>query len=213
VLCEPAQDANAPRNNHWAPEDEFRGPRSQSSLGAHEFDTASATPRMGLSPSEPCYNLDWLFQEDVGVQAGPPSHVTSTLDVAGGNAGDGNARSVGSFIAALKKPLAEHIIRTAPAPKRSRRPARSLVPRRSDRLAAKSACRDPVPEKQARRVLLSKWEHRPSNPRSSPDDAVAVRFRSTFAEPMSSSKKAALRELFPECAARRDRRRVGSPSW
>jgi hypothetical protein len=100
----------------------------------------------------------------VEVQAGPPSHETAALDVAGGNASDGGARSVESFIAALKKPLAEHIIRTAPAPKRSRRPARSLVPRRSDRLAAKSACRDPVPEKQARQVMLSKWERRPSNP-------------------------------------------------
>jgi hypothetical protein len=68
-----------------------------------------------------------------------------------------------------------------------------------------------VPERQARRVLLSKWENRPSNPRSSPDDAVAKRFRSTFVEPISSSKVAAMRELFPERAARRGH--ADRPSW
>jgi hypothetical protein len=72
---------------------------------------------------------------------------------------DGNGaatvqRNVGEFIAALKKPLAEHLIDTTPAPRPSRRPSRTVVPRRSDRLAAKSACCDAVPERQARRVLL-----------------------------------------------------------
>ena len=48
-----------------------------------------------------------------------------------------------------------------------------LVPRRSDRLAAKSAYRDPVPEKQARRVLPGKWTNRSTNtatrtPRTTP---------------------------------------------
>jgi hypothetical protein len=84
---------------------------------------------------------------------------------------------------------AEEATEQPPAPVARPRPRRQriTVPRHSTRLAAKSACRNPVPERQARRVLLSKWSRRSSNPRSSPDDAIATRFRETFKELVSSS--------------------------
>lgn len=118
------------------------------------------------------------------------------------------ASPVANFITALRKPLNNPVLATAPVARPRPQRLRVTVPRRSTRLAAKSACRDPVPERQARRVLLSKWSRRPSNPRSSPDDAIATRFRETFKEPVSSSKKAAMRELF---RGRRLRRRSATP--
>lgn len=72
------------------------------------------------------------------------------------------------------------------------------VPRRSDRLAAKSCFRDPQPEKQAKRVLVNKWHRRPSEkPQFTPDTSIATKFHKTFTEPLSS-KRAAMRELFPK---------------
>jgi hypothetical protein len=79
-------------------------------------------------------------------------------------------------------------------------PVDNLVPRHSDRLAAKSVYRDPNPEKQAKRVMLSKWQPSASDPRSAlvtPDATIATRFHETFKEPLSSSKRAAMQELFP----------------
>lgn len=73
------------------------------------------------------------------------------------------------------------------------------VPRRSTRLAAKSAFRDPQPEKQARRVLPNKWAGLPEDVVSNtPDATVAVKFHEAFTEPLSSSKREAMRELFPK---------------
>jgi hypothetical protein len=74
-----------------------------------------------------------------------------------------------------------------------------LVPRRSDRLAAKSAFRDPNPEKQAKRVLVNKWERRPDDaPIDTTDDRIAALFHETFKEPVDSSTRKALREMmFP----------------
>ena len=83
-----------------------------------------------------------------------------------------------------------------------------LVPRRSDRLAAKSIYRDPNPEKQGKRVLLNKWHLSSSAPRPSPvtpDASIATRFHETFQEPLSSSKRAALQELFLMHGAHRRR--------
>ena len=82
----------------------------------------------------------------------------------------------------------------------------NLVPRHSDRLAAKSVYRDPNPEKQAKQVMLNKWQPSSSAPRSSPmtpDASIATHFHETFQEPLSSSKRAAMRELFPMHGARR----------
>jgi hypothetical protein len=74
-----------------------------------------------------------------------------------------------------------------------------LVPRRSDRLAAKSAFRDPNPEKQAKRVLVNKWERRPVDaPIDATDDRIVVLFHETFKEPVDSPNHEALHELmFP----------------
>jgi hypothetical protein len=58
-------------------------------------------------------------------------------------------------------------VRTPSSSRGARRQPASLVPRRSDRLAAKSAFRDPNPEEQEKRVLVNKWERRPDDaPRS-----------------------------------------------
>jgi hypothetical protein len=81
------------------------------------------------------------------------------------------------------------------------------VPRRSDSLTAKSCFCDPKLELQAKRVMLRKWQ--PGSVGASrtspttPDASIAARFHETFKEPLSSSKKAAMRELFPMAAARR----------
>jgi hypothetical protein len=74
-----------------------------------------------------------------------------------------------------------------------------------------SAFRDPNPEKQAKRVLLGKWQPSACALRSAPatpDATIAARFRETFREPLSSSKREALQELFPLIGAR-GRRRMG----
>jgi hypothetical protein len=82
----------------------------------------------------------------------------------------------------------------------------NLMPRRNDRLAAKSVYRDLKPEKQSKRVMLSKWQLSASAPRPvpvMPDATIATRFHETFQEPLSSSKRATMRELFPMAGARR----------
>jgi hypothetical protein len=78
------------------------------------------------------------------------------------------------------------------------------MPRRSDRFAAKSVYHDLKPEKQAKRVMLSKWQQSASAPRPMPvtlDATIATRIHETFQEPLSSSKRAAMRELFPMAGA------------
>ena len=92
----------------------------------------------------------------------------------------------------------------------SRVQVENLVPHLSDRLAAKSVYHDPNLEKQAKRVMLSKWQPSASAPRSAPatpDATIATRFHETFQEPLSSSKREAMRELFPRAGARGRRRR------
>lgn len=70
-----------------------------------------------------------------------------------------------SFINALKLPLHESLLQAPPRPRARRTESANLIPRCSDRLAAKSAFHDPNPEKQAKRMLVNKWDGRP-------DDAV-----------------------------------------
>lgn len=100
------------------------------------------------------------------------------------------------FADSLRLPLQTPLLQLAP-------PARApvvydWVPRRSVRLAAKSAFRDPQPERQAKRVLLNKWSSRLEGVHSdTPDDMITAKFHDTFSEPMSSSKRAAMQELFP----------------
>jgi hypothetical protein len=71
--------------------------------------------------------------------------------------------SVMGFIDSLKLPLQEPLIKTAPRPRQAHRIDDSVVPRHSDRLAAKSVFRDPQPEKQAKRVMMNKWRRRPEH--------------------------------------------------
>jgi hypothetical protein len=104
--------------------------------------------------------------------------------------------SVEDFIAGLKLPLIQSPSRL----RVSRMRVENLVPRCSNRLAAKSVYRDPNPEKQAKRVLLSKWQPSASAPRSAPttpNATIATRFHEMFREPLSSSKREAMQELFP----------------
>lgn len=111
-----------------------------------------------------------------------------------------------SFAGSLRLPLDEPILHSGPRTRTSRIADDDWVPRCSDRLAAKSAFRDPQTEKQAKRVLLSKWTRRPEGAASTtPNEAIARRFRETFTTPLSSSKRAAMRELYPRRAGRSTR--------
>ena len=114
--------------------------------------------------------------------------------------------SVPDFINSLRLPLEEALIKSPPRLRVSRHVDYSLVPRRSDRLAAKSGYRDPKTEVQAKKVLLSKWKPR-NQDRSlnSPDASIVDRFHKTFADPLSATKQAAMCELFPTKSTRRGR--------
>jgi len=114
--------------------------------------------------------------------------------------------SVPDFINSLRLPLEEALIKSPARLRVSRHVDYSLVPRRSDRLAAKSGYRDPKTEVQAKKVLLSKWKPR-NQDRSlnSPDASIVDRFHKTFADPLSATKQAAMCELFPTKSTRRGR--------
>jgi len=112
--------------------------------------------------------------------------------------------SVEDFIVGLKLPLEKPLIQSPSRLRVSRVRIENLMPHRSDRLAAKSVYRDPNLEKQVKRVMLSKWQPSASAPRSapvSPDATTATRFHETFQEPLPSSKRAAMQELFPIAGA------------
>jgi hypothetical protein len=122
----------------------------------------------------------------------PPTFVTASPSA--------QPTSVEDFIAGLKLPLEKSLIQSPLRFRVSCVQVENVVPRRSDRLAAKSIYRDPNTEKQAKRIMLSKWQPSASAPRSTPvtpDATIATRFHETFQEPLSSSKRAAMRELFP----------------
>jgi hypothetical protein len=68
-------------------------------------------------------------------------------------------------------------------------------------------CRDPRPEVQAKKVLLRKWK--PASEPPSPEvpdysQSQSTRFRREFKEPLTGSKRAAMRELFPGRRYRRN---------
>jgi hypothetical protein len=57
--------------------------------------------------------------------------------------------------------------------------------------------RDPNPEKQAKRVLVNKWEGRPDDVvTNTPDEGIAVKFHAAFGGPVSPRKREYMRELF-----------------
>jgi len=158
---------------------------------------------MGLSPPVVTPSSGSPRPQDGGrTQPGSPAAVAGSSTTA--------FPSVMAFIDSLELPLQEPLIKTAPRPRQGRRIDDSVVPRRSDRLAAKSVFRDPQPEKQAKRVVMNKWRRRPDDAVSCTTDAtVGTKFHNTFAEPLSSSKRAAMRELFPMRGTRRARAAPG----
>lgn len=107
----------------------------------------------------------------------------------------------------LKIPIMPPLIQSPPRLRVSHLHEENLVPRQSDRLAAKSVYQDPKPENQAKRVMLKRW--RPASAAASrsspltPDASIAACFHETFAEPLSSSKRAAMCEHFPKRAGAR----------
>ena len=70
-------------------------------------------------------------------------------------------------------------------------------PRRSGRLAAKSKCRAPNPTVQAQNVLMAKWGVRPLQPAQTGVDGDFDEYLALFGEPLSESKREAIRMLFP----------------
>jgi hypothetical protein len=91
--------------------------------------------------------------------------------------------SVEDFIADLKLPLEVPLIQSPPCRRVSRVRVENLVPRYSDRLAARSVYRNPNPEKQAKWVMLSKWQPSASAPSSAlatSDATIGTRFHETF---------------------------------
>jgi hypothetical protein len=73
------------------------------------------------------------------------------------------AVSLESFISSMKLTLEEPLA-SSPIRRVLRVDDSVFVPRRSVRLAAKAIHRDPIPEKQEKRVLLSKWTHADTGP-------------------------------------------------
>jgi hypothetical protein len=102
------------------------------------------------------------------------------------------------FINSLRLLLQESLLHTPPRPRAARQEPASLVPHCSDRLTAKAPFHDPNLEKQAKCVLVNKWERRSNNTViDTPDDKIADKFHKTFAEPLSPYKREAMRELIP----------------
>jgi len=50
------------------------------------------------------------------------------------------------------------------------------------------------PEIQAKRVMINKWRSPSDCPQlKTPDETIAIKFHQTFTEPLSSTKRAAMR--------------------
>lgn len=137
-------------------------------------------------------------------QASPPGNSTAPGSPhAVSPAGNGPLQVTSSFADSLRLPLDAPILQTPP-------PTASFhnddwVPRRSIRLAGKAPFRDPDPERQAKRVLISKWSSTAPAPRT--DASVDAKFREAFALPLSPSKRSAMNHFYP---ARGGRGRRGS---
>lgn len=115
------------------------------------------------------------------------------------------------FFDAVQLPLQDGLRRVPPRQRARRREPASIVPRRSDRLAAKAVFRDPNPELQAKRVMINKWEDRPDGAvTDTPDNKISGKFHEAFAEPISTVMRAAMRELFP---LRRTRQYAEDGPW
>jgi hypothetical protein len=78
------------------------------------------------------------------------------------------------------------------------------------RLATKAPFHDPNPEKQAKHVLVNKWERPDDAPIDALDDRIAVLFHEAFKEPVDSLTHEALRELMFPLPCERSSRRPGA---
>lgn len=97
------------------------------------------------------------------------------------------AATIPDFIQSFKLPLQPSLIKSAP--------------KLSQRHLGKSPMRHPKPEVQAKRVMLNKWKSPSHSPQlQTPDESIALKFHQTFADPLSSTKRAAMCELFPALA-------------
>jgi hypothetical protein len=109
----------------------------------------------------------------------------------------GDAQPVQEFIDYYKKPLPCSVLST-PILRVTRLCAREdadLVPKRSARLAAKSRCREPKPEVQARKVMMRRLGF--DKETVVPDEASFDEFQEVFTRPLSPSKREAMEILFP----------------
>jgi hypothetical protein len=111
-------------------------------------------------------------------------------------AGAPTVASVTAFIDSFRLPLEEPMIKATPRAWIPRRRDADWTPRRSVRLAAKAASRDPNPERQAKRILINKWK--PGHVNSdTPDSTVHSEFRKVFAETSPTARREAMSILFP----------------
>lgn len=105
---------------------------------------------------------------------------------------------VGDFISSISLHIRTPILLSPPKLRVSRVPDYGVVPGWSTRLASKPRAANPVI--QATNVMLKKVVKGVLVPAS--DDSVARRFHETFSDPLSSSKREAMRALPSEEAVR-----------
>jgi hypothetical protein len=104
--------------------------------------------------------------------------------------------SVTAFVDSFRLPLEEPLIKATPRAWIPRRRDADWTPRRSVRLAAKAASRDPNPVRQTKRVLINKWK--PGHVNSdTPDSTVHNEFHKVFAETSPTARREAMSILFP----------------
>jgi hypothetical protein len=153
---------------------------------------AVATPAQAVAVATPAQAVALDVPAALDVEVATPS-ASATVDVP-------VALDVDSFILSITAAMTPPILPSTPKLRVSQVPDYSVVPRHSTRLADKPKASNP--EVQATRVMLQKFGKDQPPPTS--EESGARRFRETFSGQLSSTKKEAMRELFPA------RRRLGS---
>jgi hypothetical protein len=185
----------------------FGGDYSAVERGPLASDLGRAVNECFASPEPGC-----LCTPNVAQVGGPTVHAGSVddpVDLAapalGEDAhGDRSApapppQTLDDFISTFKKQLEQPIILSPPRLRKTRTPRHvdddGFVPKRSVRLAKKSAHREPKPEAQARKVMLKRIGLEVDTVR--PDEATFDEFQTVFANPLSESTREAMDVLFP----------------
>jgi hypothetical protein len=164
---------------------------------------SSHSPQLTVAPAaaitSPLNAVGETFQPSPRVGRGvePPSQAEAPVDDSSTQQTDADPGM--DFINSLLRPIPEALVHTPPRARGARCVPATVIPRRSDRLAGKSAFRDPNPEKQAKRVLVNKWERRPNDtPIVASDAHIADIFHDAFRGPIDSPTREAMRALlFP----------------